>query len=219
MENPINNRNKVKRIPKRGHYDQETLYNILDAGFVCHVGFIQNNQPFVIPTLYGRIDDKLYIHGASTSRMLKELEKGLDVCLTVTHVDALVLARSAFHHSMNYRSAMVFGKAYIAEEPEKSQALKAISDNIIAGRWEEVREPSAKELKATTVLRLEIEQVSSKVRTGPPGDDEPDYELPIWAGLLNFETSVKEIITDPLLKKEMEISPSVKGFKPKNNPH
>lgn len=213
---PVDERNKLKRIPKRGHYDKENLYSILDTGFVCHLGFVQNDQPFVIPTLYGRIDDKIFIHGASTSRMLKELEKGLEVCLTVTHVDGLVLARSAFHHSMNYRSAMIFGKAFIAEEPEKSEALKAISDNVIAGRWEEVREPSAKELKATTVLRLEIEQASSKIRTGPPGDDEPDYELPIWAGLINFETSVKEIITDPLMKMETEVSPSVKNYQPKN---
>lgn len=214
-EYPVNSRNKLKRIPKRGHYDQETLFQILDSAFICHIGFIQNNQPFVIPTLYGRKDDKIYIHGASTSRMLKELEKGLDICLTVTHVDGLVLARSAFHHSMNYRSAMVFAKAYIAEEPEKSKALKIISDNIIDGRWEEVREPSEKELKATTVLRLDIEQASCKIRTGPPGDDEPDYELPIWAGLVNFETRIKDISPDPLLMKDIEVSPSVKKFNPK----
>ena len=215
-EYPKNQRNQVRRIPKRGHYDQETLFKIIDGAFVCHVGFVQNGQPFVVPTLYGRIGDKIYIHGASTSRMLKELEKGIDVCLTVTHVDALVLARSAFHHSMNYRSAMVFGKAYVTGEPEKTTALKAISDNIIDGRWKEVREPSAKELKATTVLRLEIEQASCKIRTGPPGDDEPDYKLPVWAGLVNFETTIKDITADPLLREGIELSESVKNFEVKN---
>ena len=213
MENyPLSDRNKVKRIPNRGHYDKQTLYSILDEGFLCHIGFVANGQPFVIPTLYGRKDDVIYVHGASTSRMLKELEKGLDICLTVTHVDGLVLARSAFHHSMNYRSAMVYGKAFIAEEPEKSEALKIISDNIIPERWEEVREPSPKELKATTVLKIQIEEASSKIRQGPPGDDKPDYELPIWAGVLNFETVVKEVAADPLLQSGIKMPKSVRKF-------
>ena len=207
---PIDATNKVKRIPKRGHYDKATIYEILDAGFLCHIGFSVNDQPFVIPTSYGRLDNKIYLHGASTSRMMVNLEKGIPLCLTVTHFDGLVLARSAFHHSMNYRSAVCFGTAHLVEGEEKDLALKIISDQILQGRWEESRLPIAKELKATTVLCLEIDQASAKIRTGPPGDEKADYELPIWAGVVPCKQVWGTPEADPLLTEGIEVAESVK---------
>ena len=210
---PISQRNKVKRIPKRGHYDQETVHAILDAGFLCHIGFSVEGQPYVIPTSYGREGNILYIHGASTSRMLVNLQQGIPLCLTVTHLDALVLARSAFHHSMNYRSAVVFGTAVLIEDyDQKLHALKVVSDQILAGRWEESRQPIAKEMKATTVLKMEIEQASAKIRTGPPGDDKPDYELPIWAGVVPYMGTWGEPEADPLLKEGIPLAGSVEAL-------
>ena len=210
---PISQRNKVKRIPKRGHYDQETVHAILDAGFLCHIGFTVKGQPYVIPTSYGREENLLYLHGASTSRMLVNLQEGIPLCLTVTHLDALVLARSAFHHSMNYRSAVVFGTAKLIEDyDEKLHALKVVSDQILPGRWEESRQPIAKEMKATTVLKMEIEQASAKIRTGPPGDDKPDYDLPIWAGVVPYVGKWGEPQADPLLKEGIPLAESVEGL-------
>ena len=209
---PIDERNKVKRIPKRGHYDQATVHEILDAGFLCHLGFTHHNQPFVIPTSYGREGNKIYLHGATTSRMMVNLEKGLPVCLTVTHLDGLVLARSAFHHSMNYRSAVCFGTAFKVEGEEKLHALKVISDQILKDRWEESRQPLPKELKATTVLCFTIEQASAKIRTGPPGDDKPDYELPIWAGVVPCRQVWGTPEADPLLTEGIELAGSVKAL-------
>jgi len=202
----IDDRNKVKRAPQRGHYDKETLYKILDDGFLCHVGFTVNGQPFVIPTLYGREGDAIYIHGATTSRLIKNLEKGVDVCLTITHVDGIVLARSAFHHSMNYRSATVFGRAQIVSEEQKNRTLFIISENILKGRWDDSRKPNEKELKATTVLGIHIEQASSKIRTGPPKDDPEDYALNIWAGVLPIQQSLGELIPDPELGNHIKPS-------------
>ena len=195
-------KSRIKRIPDRGHYDEKTLFSILDTGRICHMGFCLNGQPFVIPTLYGRDGSKIYVHGASTSRMLKNLEKGVPVCLTVTHVDGLVLARSAFHHSMNYRSAVVFGRAVLVAEDKKEHALKVISDHIIPGRWEEVRSPNKKELKATSVLALKIDEASSKIRTGPPSDDKEDLELGIWAGVVPFNTTFGKALSDESVKDE-----------------
>ena len=172
-------RNQVKRVRDRGHYDRDTIFAVLDAGFLCHVGFIVSDQPFVIPTLYGRDDDNVYLHGSAASRMLNNLAEGIPVCLTVTHVDGLVLARSAFHHSMNYRSAMVFGTAVEVTGEEKERGLFVISEQVLNGRWSEVRPPIEKELKATSVLRVTIESASAKIRTGPPNDDEENYDLPI----------------------------------------
>ncbi|PHN07312.1 pyridoxamine 5'-phosphate oxidase family protein [Flavilitoribacter nigricans] len=202
-------RNQVKRIPKRGHYDRPAIYAILDDACVGHVGFALDGQPFVIPTIYGRDGDTLYLHGATTSRMLVALQKGLPVCVTVTHIDGLVLARSAFHHSMNYRSAVIFGTARLVEGAEKNKALEVISEQILPGRWEEVRGPNAKELKATSVVALEIEQASAKIRTGPPGDDKEDYELPIWAGVLPINQSYGAPQEDPLSRKELDLPASV----------
>lgn len=210
MNYPLDKRNKVQRVPARGHYDQETVYNILDAGFMCHVSFAVNDQPFVIPTLYGRKDNWIYIHGATTSRLIKNLEKGFEISLAVTHVDGLVLARSAFHHSMNYRSVVVFGKARLVEEDMKNEALKIISDQVLPKRWEEARKPNKKELKATTVLRIEIEQASAKIREGGPSDELADYDLDIWAGVVPIKSIYEEPIADDKLKNEIPKPPSLK---------
>jgi nitroimidazol reductase NimA-like FMN-containing flavoprotein (pyridoxamine 5'-phosphate oxidase superfamily) len=205
-------RNKVKRIPKRGHYDQQTIFEILDAGFLCHVGFSMDGQPFVIPTAYGREGEVIYLHGATTSRMLRHLQMGAPCCITVTHLDGLVLARSAFHHSMNYRSAVLFGTATLLEGDEKMHALEVVSEQILKGRWAESRLPTAKELKATSVLKFTIEEASAKIRTGDPGDDKEDYDLPIWAGVVPTQLTYGEPIPDPLLKEGIEMGESLKRF-------
>ena len=193
-------RTSLKRLPKRGHFDRETVYGILDEGFISHVGFVVDGQPYVIPTGYARVDDKLYIHGSAASRMLRTVGEGIDVCITVTLIDGLVLARSAFHHSINYRSVVVLGKATVVEDQnEKVSALYAFSEQAIPGRWKDVRQPTESELKATSVLRLQLNEVSAKVRTGPPIDDEEDYQLPIWAGVVPLRSSAGVPIADPRL--------------------
>ena len=198
-------RTQLRRLPKRGSHDLETIYAILDAAFLAHVGFQVNGQPFVIPTLYGREADKLYLHGSAASRMLGEIGNGLRACVTVTLVDGLVLARSAFHHSMNYRSVVAFGIARKIEEPaRKRRALHVISEHLIAGRWNDVRGPSAKELKATAVLEFFIEEASAKIRQGPPLDDEDDYSLPVWAGVLPLSLEGKMPIPDARLADGVE---------------
>jgi len=190
-------RTKVRRLSKRAVYDKAQVHAILDEGFLCHVGFAQDGQPFVIPTLYARSGETLYMHGSGASRMLKTLAQGVDVCVTVTLVDAYVLARSAFHHSMNYRSVTVLGRArLVAEEAEKMQALRVITDHIVPGRWDEVRGPNELEMKQTVVLALPLEEVAAKVRVGPPADDEEDYVLPIWAGIVPIHTQLGEPVAD-----------------------
>ncbi len=194
------NRSQLRRLPNRGSHESETIHSILDAGFLAHVGFQVNGQPFVIPTLYGREGDKLYLHGSAASRMLGELSAGIPACVNVTLVDGLVLARSAFHHSMNYRSVVAFGTAQRIDDPAaKNRALRVISDHLIAGRWNDVRPPNEKELKATSVLEFSIEEASAKVRTGPPLDDEEDYQLLIWAGILPLKLQAKDPSADPRL--------------------
>jgi nitroimidazol reductase NimA-like FMN-containing flavoprotein (pyridoxamine 5'-phosphate oxidase superfamily) len=201
MSFPQTERTTLKRLPKRGVYDRQLVYAILDEGFICHAGFVVDGKPVVIPTGYARVDDQLYIHGSQASRMLRTLKTGIDVCVTVTLIDGLVLARSAFHHSMNYRSVVVFGKATAIEEAEaKLAALRALSEHMIPGRWDEVRQPNVQELKATTVLSLPLEEVSAKVRTGPPLDDEEDYSLEVWAGVLPLKLVAGEPVKDPVLK-------------------
>ncbi|HEX4769228.1 MAG TPA: pyridoxamine 5'-phosphate oxidase family protein [Bryobacteraceae bacterium] len=183
-------RTQVRRLPKRGVYDTEQINAILDEGFLCHVGFVQDGQPFVIPTLFARSGDRLYLHGSAASRMLKTAGGGADICVTVTLVDGFVLARSVFHHSMNYRSVVVFGKARLVTEiEEKAKALHAFTDKIARDRWGEARIPSEQEYKATHVLAIPIEEASAKVRTGPPLDDEEDYSLPVWAGVVPLRIS------------------------------
>lgn|SRR5512143_1339731 len=190
----------LKRLPKRGEYDHAAVYRILEEAFICHVGFISDGKPVVIPTSYGRIGDDLYIHGSAASRMLRSLEKGIDVCVTVTLIDGLVLARSAFHHSINYRSVVIFGNAKVVDDSdEKLNALHAFSDHIVPGRWEEVRPPSESELRSTLVLKLPLVEVSAKIRSGPPIDDEEDYELPVWAGTVPLKLTAAAPIADDRL--------------------
>jgi len=178
-------RTTVHRLPKRGVYDKAEVYAILDEGFLCHVGFAIEGQPYVIPTNYARVGDEIFLHGSSASRMLRSLSEGLDVCVTVTLVDGFVLSRSAFHHSINYRSVVMLGRARpVADPAEKMAALHAFTNHILPGRWEGVRPPSDLELKATTVLALPLEEVSAKVRRGPPVEDEGDLEVPAWAGVV-----------------------------------
>ena len=204
-------RTQVKRRPDRGHYDKETLYAILDKEFICQIGFVFNGDPVVIPTIYGRDGDSLFFHGANVSRMLKTLEKGVPISLNVTRTNALVLARSAFHHSLNYESAVVFGTARLVEEPDrKLRALKVISDQVLEGRWEEVREPNDKELGATKVLELKIEEGSAKIRSEGVGDDKADYELDVWAGLVPIHRSYGMALPDEKLKRGLDLPLSVK---------
>ena len=199
-------RTKLKRLPKRGSYDRETVYGILDEGFICHVGFAPEGQPFVIPTGYARDGDTLYIHGSAASRMLRTLSTGVDVCVTVTIVDGLVLARSAFHHSMNYRSVVIFGRATLIEDrEEKMAALLALSEHIVRGRWVDVREPTEQEMKATTVLSLPLVEASAKIRTGPPLDDEEDYGMDVWAGVIPLRLVAGEPIADPRLPEGIQV--------------
>jgi hypothetical protein len=193
-------RTRLVREPQRAVYDRAVAYKILDEGFFCHVGFVVDNQPFVIPTGYGRRDDNLYIHGSAASRMLRNLDKGIPVCVTVTLLDGLVLARSIFNHSMNYRSVVVLGTAVAVTDPaEKLDALKLLSEHIIPGRWAESRQPNEKEFKATTALRLPITEFSAKVREGGVIDDEEDYAFPTWAGIIPLTTVVGPPIDDDRL--------------------
>jgi nitroimidazol reductase NimA-like FMN-containing flavoprotein (pyridoxamine 5'-phosphate oxidase superfamily) len=197
-------RSQIKRLPQRGEYDRQTIYQILDEGLICYVGFNVNGQPFVIPTAYGRIGDRLYIHGSPASRMLRTLKAGIEVCVTVTLLDGLVLARSAFHHSMNYRSVVVFGTATLVEtEDEKWEALKAFTEHIVPGRWAEVRQPTRQEVAGTLVLSLPLAEASAKVRSGAPSDDEADYALPVWAGELPLRLTALSPIPDPRLERDL----------------
>jgi nitroimidazol reductase NimA-like FMN-containing flavoprotein (pyridoxamine 5'-phosphate oxidase superfamily) len=190
-------RTRVVREPDRGVYDREAIYRILDEGFICHVGFVVDGQPFVIPTSYGRVGDNLYIHGSAASRMLRNLDKGIPVCVTVTLIDGLVLARSIFNHSMNYRSVVVLGTATLVDDPaEKLEALHRLSEHILPGRWAESRQPNERELKATFALRLPINEFSAKVRQGPPIDDEEDYSFRTWAGVVPLQITPEAPIPD-----------------------
>ena len=201
-------RTRLVREAERGVYDRGTAYRILDEGFLCHVGFVADGQPFVIPTSYGRKDDRLYIHGSAASRMLRQMKEAVPVCVTVTLLDGLVLARSIFNHSMNYRSVVILGKATPVDDPlEKVEALRLLSEHIIPGRWADARQPNERELKATLVMRVPIEEFSAKVRTGPPIDDEDDYSFPTWAGVVPLETVSRPPINDPRLDPQYKAPP------------
>lgn len=211
--NTLTERTKVKRLPARGEYDRETIYSILDEGFICHVGFIVDGQPYVIPTGYARIGDNLYIHGSAASRMLRNLSTGVDVCVTVTLVDGLVLARSAFHHSINYRSVVILGKAELVEDrEEKDKVLEAFTEHVIPGRWAEIRWPNDLEMKATSVLKLPIDEASAKIRTGGPKDDDEDYEMNIWAGVLPLKVTPGDPIRDEVLPDGIDVPEHVKNY-------
>jgi nitroimidazol reductase NimA-like FMN-containing flavoprotein (pyridoxamine 5'-phosphate oxidase superfamily) len=195
---PPTSRTQVHRLPKRGVYDKAQVHAILDEGFICHVGFVVDGQPFVIPTAYARSGEQIYIHGSSASRMMRlGANQEIDLCLTVTLVDGLVLARSAFHTSINYRSVVVLGKARLVSDViEKWQALRSFTNHVIDGRWEQAKQPNEQELKATSVLSLPLDEVSAKVRTGPPVDDEEDYALPVWGGVIPVIQTLGEPLPD-----------------------
>ena len=206
-------RTELLRMPDRGSHDWETIGHILDAGFLASVRFCVDGQPFVIPALYGRDGERLYFHGSAVSRTLRELETGIPTCVTVTLVDGLVLSRSAFDHSMNYRSVVAFETARKVVEPEqKIKSLRVISEHLIAGRWAEVRGPNDKELKATMVLEFSIEEASSKVRSGPPLDDGSDYGLPVWAGVLPLEIKSRPPVPDDKLIEGVTLPDNVRRY-------
>ena len=206
-------RTRVIREPDRGVYDRETVYKILDEGFLCHVGFAVDGQPFVIPTSYGRKDSDLYIHGSAASRMLRQMKQSVPVCVTVTLLDGLVLARSVFNHSMNYRSVVVLGKATLVEDSdEKLAALRILAEHVIPGRWGDARQPNERELKATSVLRVSIEEFSAKIRTGPPIDDKEDYSFPTWAGVIPLEMRTGNAINDPCLDPGRGVPEYVRNY-------
>lgn len=210
----VTERTTLKRAPRRGSFDRETIYKILDEAFVCHVGFTIDQRPVVIPTAYARVGDDLLIHGSTVSRMFITLAMEVDVCVTVTLIDGLVLARSAFDHSMNYRSVMIFGKARVLiDRQDKVAALRAFTEHVIPRRWDEVRPPNVQELKATTVLILPLQEVSAKIRTGAPIDNEQDYELDIWAGVIPLKLSAGEPIADDRLKEGISVPPSVLNYR------
>ena len=200
----LTERTRLRRLPERGTYDRATVHAILDEGFICHLGFVVDGQPYVIPTGYARVGETLYLHGSTGSRL--GLRPGMDVCVTVTLVDGLVLARSAFHHSMNYRSVMAIGRTRAIGDPgEKEAALRALVEHIVPGRSDEVRGGDSRELAATAVLALPLAEVSAKVRTGPPQDDDPDYDLPIWAGVLPLALTPGAPASDPVLDPSIPV--------------
>jgi len=201
---PVTSRTELRRYPVRGLFDRAAVYRILDEGFVCHVAFAVEGQPYAIPTAYARVGDTIYLHGSAASRMLRSLSAGLDVCVTVTLVDGLVLARSAFHHSMNYRSVVVLGRArLVTAAEEKVNALRAFTNHIVPGRWEELRPVTDQELAATSVLALPIEEASAKVRTGPPKDDEEDLSWPVWAGVVPLRLADGEPLPDEHVRTDV----------------
>ena len=216
MSSEINQteRTRLKRLPKRGRFDRAVINAILDEAFFCHVGFVVDGQPYVIPTGFARIGDDLMIHGSSASRMMRNLAAGIDVCVTVTLVDGLVLARSAFHHSVNYRSVVILGRTELVEgDEEKNAALEAFTEHIIRGRWADVRWPTAIELKATTVLRLSITEASAKIRAGDPVDDDEDYALDVWAGILPLRIEAGTPIDDTKLNSGIEVPEYLSKYK------
>ena len=191
-------RSKLNRHPERGSFDKETIYKIIDEERYCHVSFLQDNKPFIIPTIHARMDNNIILHGAKASRMLKHISAGNEVCIAITLMDGLVLARSVFHHSMNYRSVVIFGKGEeVMNKEAKLSALQAVTDHLLPGRWKDARQPNEKELNSTTVVSVKIEEASAKIRTGPPKDEEEDYDLPVWAGVLPLIPMLSEPVHDP----------------------
>lgn len=208
---PVSDRTRVRRLSERGHYDAETIHAILDEALMCHVGFVVDGAPVVIPTIHWRDGDTLYFHGSAASRMLRSLKGGVDACVTVTLLDGLVLARSAFHHSMNYRSVVIFGKAREVGEDEKVRALETLVEHVVRGRSKEIRGPNQKELRQTLVLAMPIDEASAKIRTGGPVDDEEDYALPVWAGVLPLTLTPGEAIADAGVA--VNVPEYVKGYR------
>lgn len=209
-ENQVPSKLRVKRLPNRGKYDFESVCEILDQNFICHVAFVVDHEPVVIPTAYGRKGKYIYLHGSSKSRMMIHLASGNSCSIAVTQLDGLVLARSVFHHSMNYQSVVIFGKGELVEsKTDKIEALKVITDQILKGRWDEARLPNKTELKATKVIKISLDEASAKIRTGPPGDEPEDYDLDIWAGVLPLKTTFQDPVADPEMNKELPIPSSI----------
>lgn len=212
-EFPQTELNKVKRLPKRGQYDKKTIYEIVDEALICHAGFVLEGQPFVMPTIHVRIDDTIYLHGAVANRMLTHIKAGNNVCLTMTLIDGIVFARSVFHHSMNYRSAVLFGKGrVIGDYDEKWKVFQALTEHIAKGRWNDARKPSDQETNSTTIVAIDIDSASAKIRTGPAKDDEEDYSLAIWAGVMPVKMEFGEPINDERLIKEIQIPGYIKHY-------
>jgi uncharacterized protein len=210
---PPTQRTTIKRLPDRGSYERTDVEKILDEGLVCQVGFAIDGQPYIIPTAYGRVGDRLYIHGSPASRMLRSLKGGINVCISVTLLDGLVLARSAFHHSMNYRSVVLFGTATLVNDAdEKLDALRAFTDHVVPGRWDDVRPPTPQELAGTLVLSLPLTEASAKIRTGPPHDDEADYAIPAWAGEIPLRLMPLTPVPDPQLAADIAIPDYVQHY-------
>jgi nitroimidazol reductase NimA-like FMN-containing flavoprotein (pyridoxamine 5'-phosphate oxidase superfamily) len=208
-------RTRVRRVPQRGAYERETIEAILDETLISHVGFVHDGHPVVIPTLHARLGDRLYLHGSAASRMLRTMANGVPVCATATLVDGLVLARSAFHHSVNYRSVVVYGTATLVEPGEETRkALELFTEKLVPGRWADVRPPTRQELKGTKVLSLPLGEASAKVRTGPPIDEDEDYDLPVWAGVLPLSTKVAQPQPDPRLDPGIETPGYVAAWRP-----
>ena len=204
---------RIQRLPKRGHYDRETIYQILDEALICHVGFVEDDQPYVIPINFARVGDAIVLHGAKASRLLKHIEAGHPICVEATIVDGLVLARSVFHHSVNYRSVVLFGTGrLVVDEQEKLAALEAVTEHLIPGRWKEARLPNPKELNATSVVSIRIDEASAKVRVGPPVDDEEDYTLPVWAGVLPLRELPLSPIQDELQSEGVPVPQYVADY-------
>jgi nitroimidazol reductase NimA-like FMN-containing flavoprotein (pyridoxamine 5'-phosphate oxidase superfamily) len=209
-----NDRTRIRRQPKRAAYDRETIYRILDEALIGHVGFVVDGSPYVIPMAVARRDDELLLHGSTASRLMRHIADGADVCVSVTHLDGVVVARSVFDNSMNYRSVVVFGRARPITQPdEKIAALQVLVEHLVPGRWREARHPNDKELRATTIIALPIDEASAKVRSGPPQDDEADLDLPIWAGEIPLRTVALSPVADPLLEQEMVVPESVERFR------
>lgn len=195
-------RSKVRRMPERGVYDREVINRILDEGVVCQVGIVANGQPIIIPMAYARVADSIYVHGSRASRLLRTLARGGPACVSVTLVDGLVLARSAFHHSMNYRSVVVFGSGRAVDDPtEQTQAFRALLERLVPGRWDEIRAPNEPELRQTLVVAISMDEASAKIRSGPPKDDQEDLDFPVWAGVLPLRLEASTPIPDPHLRK------------------
>lgn len=207
-------RTEVKRLAERGVYDRSTIDAILDEALICHVGFVHDGAPVVIPTIHARVGDTLYFHGSPASRMLRTMKAGDQVCVNATLVDGLVVARAAFHNSMNYRSVVVFGEARVVEDPEeKRMALEAVTEHVLRGRWADSRPMTEKEYKGTLIVAVPLDESSAKVRTGPPGDDDEDYDLPIWAGVLPLSVVPGEPEDDPQLRVDATVPSYVREYR------
>jgi nitroimidazol reductase NimA-like FMN-containing flavoprotein (pyridoxamine 5'-phosphate oxidase superfamily) len=209
----LTDKNRVRRVPERGIYERDIVYDIVDRALIGHVGFSVDGEPFVIPTLIARQDDQILVHGATSSRLMRHIKTGAPLCIAVTHVDGLVLARSIFHHSVNYRSAVLFGAGkFIEDRNAKMEALRLFSERLVPGRWEDVRQPNDVELKATAIASVGIDLASAKIRTGPPGDEEEDYHLPVWAGVLPIHKLYGDPVPDDRLDPAIDIPEYLQKF-------